>query len=80
VDGQPRRKVRVLVGFHSLRHSAATLAAKSGANLALVQKTLGHATAGMTTRYTHGDMESARRVLEPLARVLAMPQATEVAA
>ena len=73
VVGQTRRKARVLVGFHSLRHTAATLAAKSGANLALVQKTLGHSTAGMTAHYTHGDIESARQVLAPLAEVLALP-------
>ena len=72
-EGQARCRVRVLVGFHSLRHTAATLAAKSGANLALVQKTLGHATAGMTAHYTHGDTESARKVLAPLAEILALP-------
>jgi integrase len=71
--GQTRRRARVLVGFHSLRHTAATLAAKSGANLALVQKTLGHATAGMTAHYTHADTESARKVLSPLADVLRGP-------
>ena len=73
VAGQARRKARVLVGFHSLRHTAATLAAKSGANLALVQKTLGHATAGMTAHYTHGDTASARQVLAPLAEIMALP-------
>ena len=80
--GQTRRKARVLVGFHSLRHTAAKLAAKSGANLALVQKTLGHSTAGMTAHYTHGDIESARQVLAPLAEIMALPrlEAKEVAA
>lgn len=68
--GQHRRRARVVVGFHSLRHTAASVAAKSGANLALVQKTLGHSTAGMTAHYTHVDTESARRVLEPLARIV----------
>lgn len=80
--GQSRRKARVLVGFHSLRHTAATLAAKSGANLALVRKTLGHSTAGMTAHYTHADTQSVRRVLAPLAEILALPQpaAKQVAA
>jgi integrase len=67
---QPRRKARVLVGFHSLRHTVATLAARSGANLALVQKTLGHSSPGMSAHYTHADAESVRNVLEPLAAVL----------
>ena len=75
-EGQRRKRARVLVGFHSLRHTAATLAAKSGANLALVQKTLGHATAGMTAHYTHGDIESARTVLGPLAEALQLPTGT----
>lgn len=81
-EGGQRLKVRVLVGFHSLRHSAATVAAKSGASLGLVQAVLGHATAGMTSRYTHGDEESARRVLAPLAEILSLPAtaAKEVAA
>ncbi len=73
VAGQARRKARVLVGFHSLRHTAATLAAKSGANLALVQKTLGHSTAGMTAHYTHTDTASARQVLAPLAEIMTLP-------
>lgn len=71
VLGQARRNARVVVGFHSLRHTAATLAAKSGANLALVQKTLGHSTAGMTAHYTHTDTASARQVLAPLAEIMA---------
>ncbi len=73
VAGQARRKARVVVGFHSLRHTAATLAAKSGANLALVQKTLGHSTAGMTAHYTHADTTSARQVLAPLAEIMTLP-------
>ena len=76
VPGQARRKARVLVGFHSLRHTAATLAAKSGANLALVQKTLGHSTAGMTAHYTHSDTATARQVLAPLAEIMTLPVET----
>lgn len=72
-DGQQRRRARIVVGFHSLRHSAATAAAKAGTNLALVQKTLGHSTAGMTAHYTHGDLASARQVLAPLAEIVAIP-------
>ncbi len=73
-EGQQRRRRRIVVGFHSLRHSAATAAAKDGVNLALVQKTLGHSTAGMTAHYTHGDLESARKVMAPLAAILSNSQ------
>jgi len=43
------------------------LAAKSGVNLALVQKTLSHSTAAMTAH------EIARQVLAPLAATLSLP-------
>jgi len=68
--GQQRKRARILVGYHSLRHSAATLAAKSGVNLGLVQRTLGHSTAAVTIGYTHSDSETARQVLAPLAEIL----------
>jgi hypothetical protein len=39
-------------------------------DLTLVQKTLGHSTAGMTAHYTHTDTASARQVLAPLAEIM----------
>ena len=78
-DGSQRRRARIVAGFHSLRHSAATISAKSGQNLALIQSTLGHGSAGMTARYCHGDSASARQVLGPLAEVLALPAESQVA-
>lgn len=71
-DGSQRRRARIVAGFHSLRHSAATISAKSGQNLALIQSTLGHGSAGMTARYCHGDSASARQVLTPLAEILTL--------
>ncbi|MCC7373583.1 MAG: tyrosine-type recombinase/integrase [Verrucomicrobiales bacterium] len=68
--GQQRKRARVVAGFHSLRHSAATISAKSGVNLGLVQQALGHASIGVTMGYLHGDSETARQVLAPLAAIL----------
>lgn len=47
---------------------------------ALVQKTLGHSTAGMTAHYTHTDQESARQVLAPLEAILNLPVSAKVSA
>lgn len=38
-----------------------------------MQKVLGHSTIAMTAHYTHGDTDSARRVLAPLAEILSVP-------
>ncbi len=73
--GQQRKRARIMVGFHSLRHSAATISAKSGVNLGLVQQALGHASVGVTMGYLHGDSETARQVLAPLAAILRTPDA-----
>ena len=69
-DGENRRRAKIVVGFHSLRHFVATNAAKNGMNLGLVQKVLGHSNEAMTHHYTHGDLESARSVLSPMARIV----------
>lgn len=69
-EGENRRRARIDVGFHSLRHSVATIAAKRGSNLGLVQKVLGHSSEAMTKHYTHGDNESARSVLAPMAAIV----------
>lgn len=68
--GENRRRARIDIGFHSLRHSVATIAAKNGSNLGLVQRVLGHSTEAMTQHYTHGDADSARGVLAPMAEIV----------
>jgi integrase len=39
---------------HELRHTAASLAVSSGANVKAVQRTLGHASAALTSRMRRG--------------------------
>ncbi len=70
-EGSQRRKARVIAGFHSLRHFAASTAAQSGANSLLVSKTLGHGSLDVTKLYVHAGVEDARKVLTPLAAVVA---------
>ena len=70
-DGVQRRKSRVVAGFHSLRHFAASEAARSGANSLLVSKALGHGSLDITRLYVHAGVEDARQVLTPLAAVVA---------
>lgn len=52
-DGEAR--ARPDCGFHSLRHTFATLTQTRGAQRETAQKLLGHRTAGMTEHYTHDD-------------------------
>lgn len=61
------RKLQMgVVGWHSLRHSAATLAEKVGVSPAMRQQILGHSSPRMTLLYTHGDAESVREKFKGL--------------
>ena len=66
---QTKRAV-VLVGFHSLRHSYASLHAESGTPAPLIQENMGHSNPAMTEHYTHVSEDTARRV----AQALDLPQ------
>lgn len=66
------RRAVVVVGFHSLRHTYASLHAASGTPATLIQDNLGHSSPGMTEHYTHVSDDTARRV----AAALDLPQIT----
>lgn len=70
------RRARAVAGredlrFHDLRHTGATLAARSGATLAELMARLGHSTVGAALRYQHAaadrDAEIARKLSDMAA-------------
>ena len=63
----------MVVGFHSLRHTYASIHAESGTPQALIQENMGHSSPGMTEHYEHISEETARRV----AAALDLPQIAE---
>lgn len=69
---EPTKRAVVLVGFHSLRHTYASLHAASGTPATLIQENMGHSSPGMTEHYTHVSDDTARRV----AAALDLPQLT----
>lgn len=47
------KRARVVVGYHSLRHTFVSIAAESGIPFAIVQSIVGHTSPAMTRHYTH---------------------------
>ncbi len=67
-EGGGRR--RVIVGFHSLRHTFVSLCANAGVPLAVVQKIVGHSTVEMTRHYYHESEAAMRAAVAALPDVL----------
>ena len=68
------------VGWHSLRHSHATMLDAVGAPLGTIQAQLGHATAEITREvYVHPIPEDHRRAVEGVERLVFGPKWTQVA-
>ena len=58
-------------GFHTFRHSAASILNERTGNLKLVQKLLGHSTVDMTANvYTHTSAESEREAALAIERAI----------
>jgi integrase len=71
--GNSRRAVEV--GFHSLRHTYATVHAEKGTPQSVIQDNMGHASPAMTEHYQHVSEETARRA----AAALDIPRRDEAA-
>jgi integrase len=56
-----------IIGWHALRHTALSLLQGRGMTSADAQLVAGHGTAAMTARYTHGDVERLRGVVDGLS-------------
>ena len=56
-------KARVLVGFHSLRHSAVSMLRDAGAPLSVTMGIVGHTTTAMHDLYTHAGAEAMREAI-----------------
>lgn len=68
------RGLRDKVTFHSLRHTAATLAARRGTPVKDLQILFGWKTPSMVFRYAKGDEDTQRRAMTGLAQSLAPEQ------
>lgn len=55
--------------FHDLRHTGATMAARSGATLAELMQRLGHSTVGAALRYQHAANDRDREIAAALSRM-----------
>ena len=53
------------LGFHDLRHTAATRMVESGVNIIVISKILGHSDIKTTMRYAHPE-DSLKQALESL--------------
>lgn len=69
---------RLLVSFHSLRHSFVSLAAAAGAPQHVIQALVGHGSPAMTAHYTHVDNEQRRKAIEALPGLPALAPASRM--
>lgn len=57
--------------LHDLRHSFASVGARSGESLLVIGKVLGHATTAATSRYAHRGDDPVRAASENIAGMIA---------
>ncbi len=55
--------------FHDMRHTAASLAGKTGATTAELKAMMGHATAGMVERYQHANKSARARIAQNMSKL-----------
>jgi len=59
-------RARVVVGFHSLRHTFVSMARVAGAPLAVVEQLVGHHSASLTRHYTHVSEQASQNAVSLL--------------
>lgn len=57
---------RLRLGFHSLRHTAASWMANQGIEMQVIAKVLGHKTLAMTMRYSHINDQTVKAAMSVL--------------
>ena len=62
-------KLKLICGFHSLRHTFVSMAINSGMSPLLVQRIVGHSAVDMTSAYFHENQDKMREGIESLADV-----------
>lgn len=77
LDLNKGRGPRDKVSFHSLRHTAATLAARRGVPVKDMQIVFGWKTPSMVFRYAKGDEDTQRRAMSGLAQAL-VPEPSKI--
>ena len=63
-ENTQRKRPITLYGFHSFRHTTATMLANSGVNPLVIKDILGHSTVSMTAHYSHVSIESKRDAVQ----------------
>lgn len=67
--GESDGKARTLFGFHSLRHTFASIMLNSGAQFVQVEKMLGHSKESMTMHYFHENATALQSAISTLPRL-----------
>ena len=70
VDKGKHKRAKILVGFHSLRHTYVSLSANAGVPLAIVQAIVGHSNPAMTRHYFHADTQALTNAVAALPNVI----------
>lgn len=70
--GFPSEGKKPYATLHSARHTAASLSAKSGSRIEVIQKVLGHSTAAMSRNYMEQDVEQITAAMVALSEQYAL--------
>ncbi len=78
VEAEGRARKVTDFGFHSLRHTFVSMAARAGIRQAVVQSIVGHTNAAMTAHYTHTNEADLRAAMAAFPAIVAGDAETRV--